>query len=121
MPLSPFFAAALTAWWIASARIPRGADQAVVALMARHILEGRGHPVFYWGSTYGGTLEPHLLAAAFALFGATPAVFRAFYVASGRSISAGCRALTARFFGRRAGLVAAAYLAVPPFFLPYKS
>ncbi len=113
-------AAALTAWWIASARIPRGADQAVVALMARHILEGRGHPVFYWGSTYGGTLEPHLLAAAFALFGATPAVFRAFYVVLWALYLCGLTALTVRFFGRRAGVVAAAYLAVPPFFLPYK-
>lgn len=88
--------------------------------MARHILEGRGHPVFYWGSTYGGTLEPHLLVPAFALFGATPEVFRAFYVVLWGLYLAGAAALTARFFGRRAGLVAAAYLAVPPFFLPYK-
>jgi len=33
--------ATLTAWLLASSRIPRGADQAVVALMARHILAGR--------------------------------------------------------------------------------
>ncbi|MDL2718969.1 MAG: hypothetical protein PT977_14575 [Acidobacteriota bacterium] len=109
-----------TAWWIASARIPRSADQAVVALMARHILEGRGHPVFYWGATYGGTLEPHLLAPVFGLFGATPAAFRAFYVALWALFAAGTAAYTARFFGRRAGLLAAAYLAIPPFFLPYK-
>jgi hypothetical protein len=110
----------LTLWWIASARIPASADQAVVALMARHILEGRGHPVFYWGATYGGTLEPHLLAPVFRLFGATPEAFRGFYVALWAALWAGTTAYAARFFGRRAGLLAAVYLAIPPFFLPYK-
>ncbi|MEO8054196.1 MAG: hypothetical protein ABI768_03525 [Acidobacteriota bacterium] len=110
----------LTAWWVASARIPASADQAVVALMARHVLEGRGHPVFYWGSTYGGTLEPHLLAPVFALFGPTPEAFRAFYVALWAAFWVGTAAFAARLFGRRAGLLAAAYLAIPPFFLPYK-
>jgi hypothetical protein len=88
--------------------------------MARHILEGRGHPVFYWGATYGGTLEPHLLTPVFGLFGATPAAFRAFYVAMWAFFAAGTAGYAARFFGRRAGLLAAAYLAFPPFFLPYK-
>ncbi|HQQ77853.1 MAG TPA: hypothetical protein PLB01_10895, partial [Thermoanaerobaculia bacterium] len=122
LPYAALFvlSSALTAWWIASARIPSSADQAVVALMARHILEGRGHPVFYWGATYGGTLEPHLLAPLFGLFGATPEAFRGFYVALWAAFWGGTVAFTARFFGRSAALVAAAYLAVPPFFLPYK-
>lgn len=88
--------------------------------MARHILEGRGHPVFYWGSTYGGTLEPHLLVPVFALFGVTPEAFRAFYVVLWGTFLAGAAAFTARFFGRTAALLAAAFLAIPPFFLPYK-
>lgn len=114
-------AAVFVAYLILSGRIPSNADQAIVGLMARHILAGRGHPVFYWGSTYGGAFEPHVVAAAFALFGATMPVFRGamcgFYV-----ILAGGTALLAfRFFGRRAALVAAAYFALPPFFLPYKA
>ena len=88
--------------------------------MARHILEGHGHPVFYWGSTYGGTLESHLLVPLFAVVGATPEAFRAFYVLLWASFVAGATAFTGRFFGRLPGLAAAAYLAVPPFFLPYK-
>ena len=88
--------------------------------MARHILEGRGHPVFYWGSTYGGTLEPHLLVPVFALFGVTPEAFRAFYVVLWAIFLVGAAAFTARFFGRTPALLAAAFLAVPPFFLPYK-
>ena len=113
-------AAILTAWLLASSRIPRSADQAVVALMARHILEGRGHPVFFWGSTYGGTLESHLMVPVFAVFGVSPETFRAFYVVLWAAFLVGTAAFTARFFGRTAALFAAAFLAVPPFFLPYK-
>jgi 4-amino-4-deoxy-L-arabinose transferase-like glycosyltransferase len=112
--------AALTAWLLASSRIPRSADQAVVGLMARHILAGRGHPVFYWGSTYGGTLEPHLVAAAFAVFGPTPAVYRGVMAALYALLLAGTALFTNRFFGRKAAFGAALFLAVPPFFLPYK-
>lgn len=122
---SPFVAlavvsAGLTGWLLASSRIPRGADQAVPALMARHILAGKGHPVFYWGSTYGGSLEPHLLAGTFSIFGDSPAVYRALYVFLYAVFLAGTVALTRRFFGRPAALVSALFLALPPFFLPYK-
>src|ERR1019366_5838029 len=47
-----------------------------VSLMATHILDARSHPLFFGGQNYGGTIKPHLVAAAFFLFGATPAVFR---------------------------------------------
>lgn len=113
--------AALNAWLLASSRIPRSADQAVVALMARHILAGRGHPVFYWGSTYGGSLEPHLVAAAFAVLGPTPAVYRGVLAALYALFLAGTALLTRRFFGLEASIGAALFLAIPPFFLPYKA
>jgi hypothetical protein len=112
--------AGLTGWLLASSRIPRGADQAVPALMARHILEGKGDPVFYWGSTYGGSLESHLLAGAFFVFGDSPAVYRGLLVFLYALFLAGTVELTRRFFGRPAGIVSAVFLAVPPFFLPYK-
>ena len=44
--------------------------------MAKHILERGEHPVFYWGSAYGGALEPHYLAAVFAVFGTTLKAYR---------------------------------------------
>ncbi len=109
-----------TAWLLASSRIPRGADQAVPALMARHILAGKGHPVFYWGSTYGGSLEPHLVAGAFFVFGDSPLVYRCVLALLYAIFLTGTVALTLRFFGRPAALVAALLLAIPPFFLPYK-
>ncbi|MGH7858246.1 MAG: hypothetical protein ACREQY_13060, partial [Candidatus Binatia bacterium] len=71
-------------------------DNAVVGLMARHILEGR-HYVFFWGQHYLGTLEPYSIAAAGALFGlndlvlrGVPLIYGALYMASfywlGRSL-----------------------------------
>ncbi len=105
---------------IGTARIPWGADQAVVSLMATHILDGRSHPLVFWGTNYGGTIEPHLVAASFALFGATPGVFRATMAFLYAIYLAGAGALVWRFFGRRPAMAACAWLALPPFFLPYK-
>ncbi len=113
-------AAALCVFLVVSGRIPWNADQAVVSLMATHMLDGRSHPVIFWGTNYGGTIEPHLVAASFAVFGASPAVFRSTMAVLYALYLAGAAALTWRFFGRRAALAACAWLALPPFFLPYK-
>jgi hypothetical protein len=113
-------AAALCFFLLVTARIPWNADQAVVSLMATHILDGRSHPVIFWGTNYGGTIEPHLVAAAFFIFGATPAVFRATMSVFYALYLAGVGTFVWRFFGRRAALVACLWLALPPFFLPYK-
>ncbi|MGZ5382276.1 MAG: hypothetical protein ACXWFQ_10460, partial [Thermoanaerobaculia bacterium] len=121
----PFLAAAtggvlLLAWLIASSRIPLSSDQSIIALMGRFIMQGGGHPVFCWGSTYGGTFEAHVLAAAFAIFGATMPVFRGVMCVFYAVLAVVSTAFAFRFFGRRAAIVAAAYFALPPFFLPYK-
>jgi 4-amino-4-deoxy-L-arabinose transferase-like glycosyltransferase len=44
-------------------------DASVVALMAKHIAEGRGVPVFFYGQAYMGSLEPLVSAALCRLFG----------------------------------------------------
>jgi len=49
-------------------RIPFNSDEAVVALMARHILEGE-RPVFFYGQAYMGSLDAWLVALGFSLFG----------------------------------------------------
>ncbi len=55
--------------WILGSPIGRAdADESVVGLMARSILDGE-RPMFFWGQDYGGTLEPALVAASFAVFG----------------------------------------------------
>ena len=65
----------LKAALIISNSIPFHGDEAVVGLMARHILEG-ARPVFYYGQTYMGSLDAYLVAAGFGLFGAKVWVIR---------------------------------------------
>ena len=55
---------------------PFNADEAIVARMARHILQG-GRPLFFYGQAYMGSLDAFLAAAGFAVFGAHVWVIRA--------------------------------------------
>ncbi|MBI4494305.1 MAG: glycosyltransferase family 39 protein [Chloroflexi bacterium] len=89
------------------------ADEAVVGLMARHILEG-DRPVFYWGQSYMGALEAYSVALAFALLGANtftlklvPALYSVGFVLLSYL-------LALRLFGRGPALLSALYLALPP-------
>ncbi|MEN8172679.1 MAG: glycosyltransferase family 39 protein, partial [Chloroflexota bacterium] len=43
-------------------------DEAIVALMARHILSGE-HPLFFYGQAYMGSLDAYLVAIGFWIFG----------------------------------------------------
>jgi 4-amino-4-deoxy-L-arabinose transferase-like glycosyltransferase len=61
---------------LAAGAFPFNADEAVVALMARHILQGE-HPLFFYGQAYMGSLDAILAAAGFALFGQQVWVVRA--------------------------------------------
>lgn len=53
---------------IASGSVSFHADEATVALMARHILQGE-FPIFFYGQAYMGSLNALPLAAAFAILG----------------------------------------------------
>ena len=44
-------------------------DASVVALMVKHMAEGRDFPVFFYGQAYMGTFEPMVSAALCRLFG----------------------------------------------------
>lgn len=48
--------------------VPFNSDEAVVALMARHILNG-ARPTFFYGQAYMGSLDAFLIAAGFRLLG----------------------------------------------------
>ncbi len=50
-------------------------DEAIVGLMARHILEGK-IPVFYYGQEYLGSLEALIASFYFRLFGSSPLVLK---------------------------------------------
>lgn len=57
------------AWWLRDAKNP---DYAVVVQMARHMAEGRGWPVFFYGQPYMGSLEPTVSGALVSIFGPAP-------------------------------------------------
>jgi len=56
-------------------RMPFESDEAILLLMARHILEGE-RPLFFYGEAYGGSTDSYLVAIFFRLFGDTVAVGR---------------------------------------------
>lgn len=58
----------LKTWLIAGGWVPFNSDEAVVALMARHILQG-ANPTFFYGQAYMGSLDAYFVAAAFIIFG----------------------------------------------------
>jgi 4-amino-4-deoxy-L-arabinose transferase-like glycosyltransferase len=95
-------------------RVPFNADEAVVALMARHILQGES-PVFFYGQAYMGSLNAFLTAGAFRLMGEQVLGVRLVQILLYLLIM-----LTTYYIGKkilgspRAGLFAAALLAIPP-------
>ena len=56
-------------------RLPFNSDEAVVGLMADHILQGE-IPIFFWGQSYMGSLDAMLVAGAFLLLGRSVAAIR---------------------------------------------
>ena len=61
-------AAGLKIVLIFSRSVPLNGDEAVVSLMARHILQGE-RPIFFYGQAYMGSLDAWLVALGFRLFG----------------------------------------------------
>jgi 4-amino-4-deoxy-L-arabinose transferase-like glycosyltransferase len=92
-------------------------DEAVVALMARHILEG-ARPVFFYGQAYMGSLDAWITAAAFALGGESVLSIRLGQSVLYIGIVAVGWGAAWRLTGRTsAALIAALLLAIPPVLL----
>jgi 4-amino-4-deoxy-L-arabinose transferase-like glycosyltransferase len=94
--------------------VPFNGDEAIVALMARHILWGE-RPTFFYGQAYMGSLDAYLIAGLFAVAGPSVWAVRAVQIA----VYLGTVATT-YWLGRRiyrsewvAG-AAAVFLAIPP-------
>lgn len=62
-------AAALRLYLLYSINFVIDGDEAIVGLMAKHIVEGKGVPTFYYGQHYMGSFEPLLVALLFKIFG----------------------------------------------------
>lgn len=102
---------------LAAQAVPFNADEAVVALMARHILAGE-RPLFFYGQAYMGSLDAFLAAAGFALLGPQVWIVRAVQIL----LYAGTMILWHRFCEEAFGSlsiarVAVLLLAIPPVFM----
>lgn len=62
-------AAVWRTWLISTDSAAFQSDEAIVALMARHITQGEAIPTFYYGQAYMGSLDALLVAGGFLLFG----------------------------------------------------
>ncbi|HJW84126.1 MAG TPA: hypothetical protein VJ754_07465, partial [Anaerolineae bacterium] len=60
--------------------VPFNSDEAVVGLMARHILQGE-RPAFFYGQAYLGSSDAWLVAIAFSIFGQAVWVIRVVQIA----------------------------------------
>jgi hypothetical protein len=102
---------ALRVWvLVESARI--GADEAVVGLMARHILDGE-RPVFYWGQPYLGALDAYVVAALLAIFDRLPWVLYVPALCASTALVPLTWAIARHLGPPPAGLMAALLIAVP--------
>jgi len=107
-------AALLKIWLLLTANIPFNADEAIVALMARHINQ-RELPTFFYGQAYMGSFDAILVALGFRMFGEQVLVIRIIqsllYLGSVYTTAL----LGQRLFNsRKAALVAGLLTAVPP-------
>ena len=103
----------LKAWLLCLDVIPFNADEAVVALMGRHILAGE-RPVFFYGQAYLGSLDAWLVAFGFALFGQQVWVVRLVQICLYVGTILTTAMLGKQIYGSsQVGVVAAWMLAIP--------
>ena len=111
--LALMFASILKIWLLIVDVVPFNSDEAVVALMARHILAGE-KPVFFYGQAYMGSLDAWLVSAGFAVFGEHVWVIRLLQLLLYLMVIWTTALLGEKVFGsNRIGDLAAVFLAVP--------
>ena len=90
-------------------------DQAVVGLMALHLLRGEWS-VFYWGQAYMGSLEALLVAPFLWLFGASSLALHLAPLCAALAFLVTVYLMGAALYSRMVGLAATALLAAGPAF-----
>ena len=97
--------------------VPFNADEAIVALMARHIRQGE-HTFFFYGQAYMGSLDAYLVAGAFSLIGESVLAVRVVQMLLFAGTLLTSYALAQRFTGSpRTALITILLLAFPPVLL----
>ncbi|HKS71195.1 MAG TPA: hypothetical protein VJQ45_12285, partial [Ktedonobacterales bacterium] len=88
-------------------------DEAVIGLMARHILHGE-RPTFFWGQNYMGPFEAYFAALLFALFGSSTFVLGLSALLLTLGFLATVYWLGRAAYGPALGLLALAWLVISP-------
>ncbi len=102
---------------LASNRVSFHSDEAVVALMARHILDG-ARPTFFYGQAYMGSLDAWLVAVGFRLLGESVLTIRIVQAVLYLGVVATGFLVAWRLSGRGVvALVTGLLLALPPVLL----
>lgn len=89
-------------------------DEAIVGLMARHILLRGEHPIFFYGQYYLGPLQAYAAALMFAIFGSSQLTLRLVVLALTIGFFAAMYALGRAAYGRVVALLVLAWLALGP-------
>jgi 4-amino-4-deoxy-L-arabinose transferase-like glycosyltransferase len=111
--LALLLAVGLKTWLVAGGWVSFNSDEAVVALMARHILNG-ARPTFFYGQAYMGSLDAFLVALAFKIFGEQVWAIRLVQILLYSGVLACTVWLGKKSFGDwRVGAMAALLLAIP--------
>ena len=95
---------------------PIDADEAIVGLMAKHILAGQEAPIFYYGQHYFGALEAYLTVPVFALLGVSTTTLRITPLLASLLTTVLVFLLVRQAWDLRRALLAAALSALPPWF-----
>jgi hypothetical protein len=109
-------ALALRLFLLAGPQTELDSDEAVVGLMANHILQGE-RPVFYYQQPYMGSLEAYLAALSFALLGGSTFALKLVPLSMSLLFVGLVFATGYRVGGPRCAFISGLYAAVPPAFL----
>lgn len=107
---------ALRLWLIARGWPALDSDEAIMGLMARHILTLGERPVFFYGQHYLGVPDAYLVAGFFALLGQTTFALHLTMLALTGVFLALAYALGRAAYGPAVGLLTLAFLALGPAF-----
>ncbi len=100
--------------FLANGGIVIDSDEAIVGLMAKHILEGGPIPTFYYGQHYMGSLEPLLTTVSFSLLGYSAFALKLVPLVFSLILICLVYELAKRFVSPGAALLAALLAAIPP-------
>lgn len=89
-------------------------DEAIVGLMAKHILDGAPVPIFYYGQHYMGSLEAILVAGLFKVFGVSSVAVKSVPLLFSLLLIPLMYRLAREVTGEFGARVAALLVAVPP-------